>query len=110
MIDPVRVAALQFSPVQFEHQENLARLEAMTVEAARGGAKLIVHPEMATTGYCWYDRTEIEPFVETIPGPTTDRFGRTGWSASGKSEAKNGPPSIPRPLSSISDPPDSSKS
>jgi predicted amidohydrolase len=35
---------------------------------------LIVHPEMATTGYCWASRAEIAPFVEPIPGPTTDRF------------------------------------
>ena len=31
---------------------------------------------MSTTGYCWYDRQEVAPFVEPIPGPTTDHFGR----------------------------------
>jgi predicted amidohydrolase len=71
-----RVAALQFNPTLFAHQENVARLEAMTVEAARNGAKLIVHPEMAATGYCWRDREEIAPYVEPIPGPTTDHFTR----------------------------------
>jgi predicted amidohydrolase len=29
---------------------------------------------MATTGYCWYDRDEIRPHVEPIPGPTTAAF------------------------------------
>lgn len=71
-----RVAALQFNPVMFEHQANIDRLEALTIEAARGGAKLIVQTEMATTGYCWQNREEIAPFVEPIPGPTTDRFMR----------------------------------
>ena len=29
---------------------------------------------MGTTGYCWFDRAEVSPFVETVPGPTTERF------------------------------------
>jgi predicted amidohydrolase len=43
-------------------------------EAARNGAKLITTPEMATTGYCWYNRQEVSPYVETIPGETTQTF------------------------------------
>ncbi len=35
---------------------------------------LIVHPELATTGYCWLSREEVAPYVEPVPGPTTDRF------------------------------------
>ena len=42
--------------------------------SARTAPQLIALPEMSTTGYCWYSREEIAPFVETIPGPTTDRF------------------------------------
>ncbi len=41
-------------------------------EAAVSGARLIVFPEMAASGYVWENRAEIKPFVETIPGPTTD--------------------------------------
>lgn len=73
-ISPYKVAAIQFAPTLFKHQENIRRLESLTVEAAEQGAKLIVHPEMATTGYCWGSREEIAPFVEPVPGPTTDRF------------------------------------
>jgi predicted amidohydrolase len=29
---------------------------------------------MVTTGYCWQSREEIAPFVEPIPGPTTELF------------------------------------
>lgn len=70
----VPVAALQYNPTLFAHEENITALEALTIEAAQSGAKLIVHPEMGTTGYCWQNREEIAPYVETIPGPTTDRF------------------------------------
>ena len=68
------VAAIQFEPELGAKEENLRRLLALVEEAARRGARLIVTPEMATTGYCWYDREEIRPHVEPIPGPTTERF------------------------------------
>jgi predicted amidohydrolase len=29
---------------------------------------------MGTTGYCWFDRAEVAPFVESVPGPTVERF------------------------------------
>jgi predicted amidohydrolase len=68
-------AAIQFEPTLFEKERNIERLLALTEEAARAGAKLIVHPEMATTGYCWASREEIAQYVEPVPGPTTDAFG-----------------------------------
>ncbi len=69
-----RVAALQFEPELGAKDRNLDRLLALCTVAAQAGARLIVTPEMATTGYCWYDRAEVAPFVEPIPGPTTERF------------------------------------
>ncbi len=42
------------------------------MEAAAKGAKLVVFPEMASSGYVWESREEIKPCVETIPGPTTN--------------------------------------
>lgn len=71
---PYRAAAVQFEPRMFDKAGNLDRLLALCAEAADAGAKLIVTPEMATTGYCWHSREEIAPEVEPIPGPTTDRF------------------------------------
>ncbi len=53
---------------------NLDRLESLLREAAAQGAKLIVTPEMATVGSFWMSRDEVAPYVETIPGPTTERF------------------------------------
>lgn len=71
----VRVAALQFEPTQGDKRSNIERLLALVIEAAKGGARIIVTPEMATTGYCWHDRSEISDLVEPIPGPTTEVFG-----------------------------------
>lgn len=70
----VKVAAIQFEPTMYEKERNISKLYNLAEAAAKNGAKLITAPEMGTTGYCWYDRSEISPFVETIPGPTTDKF------------------------------------
>jgi predicted amidohydrolase len=58
----------------FEKERSIARLLDLCEEAAKAGARLIVTPEMGTTGYCWFDRKEVAPFVEQVPRPTTERF------------------------------------
>jgi predicted amidohydrolase len=68
------VAAIQYEPTLGEKEKNVADLLHLAEEAAQHNARLIVLPEMATTGYCWQSREEIAPYVEPIPGPTTDRF------------------------------------
>src|SRR6266851_615881 len=73
-IAPYTVAAIQFDPALGEKDKNISDLLRLTEEAARHGARLIVHPELATTGYCWLSREEVAPYVEPVPGPTTDRF------------------------------------
>lgn len=72
---PFRVAVIQFEPALFAKEANIAALLRLVEDAAAGGAKLIVTPEMATTAYCWADRAEVAPEVEPIPGPSTERFG-----------------------------------
>lgn len=69
-----KVATVQFEPTMFEKERNITGLIALVTEAAEAGARLIVTPEMGTTGYCWFDRAEVAPFVETVPGATTARF------------------------------------
>jgi len=69
-----RVAAIQFNPRLGEKEKNTERLLQLVEEAASQEARLIVLPEMATTGYCWASRDEIAPYVEPVPGPTTQRF------------------------------------
>src|SRR5436305_6005710 len=69
-----RVAAIQYESTLGEKEKNVADLLRLVEEAAQHEARLIVLPEMATTGYCWESRAEIAPHVESIPGPTTNRF------------------------------------
>src|SRR5215472_271968 len=69
-----RVAAIQYEPTLGQKEKNVTDLLRLVEEAAKHNARLIVLPEMATTGYCWESRREIAPHVEPIPGPTTDRF------------------------------------
>lgn len=70
----VKVAAVQFEPTMFDKECNISRLLEVSEQAAISGARLIVTPEMGTTGYCWFDRAEVAPFDEPVPGPTTSRF------------------------------------
>src|SRR5487761_1497272 len=68
-----RVAAIQYEPTLGEKERNVSALLRLVETAAQHDARLIVLPEIATTGYCWLSREEIAPYVEPIPGPTTDR-------------------------------------
>lgn len=72
--DSFKAACIQFNPILNERDENIKQLLKLIIEAARNGAKLVVTPEMATTGYYYRDRYSIKPFVDTIPGVTTARF------------------------------------
>jgi predicted amidohydrolase len=69
------VAAVQFEPRFADKERNVGELISLTRQAARAGARLVVLPEMATTGYCFRSRTEIAPLVEPVPGgPTVAAF------------------------------------
>ena len=69
-----QVATVQYEPSQFNKDHNVSSLLHLCEEAAKKGAKLIVTPEMGTTGYCFLNREEISTLVETIPGQTTEKF------------------------------------
>ena len=87
----VKVAAVQCSSDLGDVAGNTKKLTALVEEAAKNGAKIIVLPEAAITGYLSQDlktnwrlaALPIEktfvgkdpaPFAETIPGPSTDHF------------------------------------
>ena len=69
-----KVAAIQYEPTQFDKEKNINNLVKLCEEAVKSGAKLIVTPEMGTSGYCFLNRSEIKNLVEKIPGPTTKQF------------------------------------
>ncbi|WP_235851559.1 nitrilase-related carbon-nitrogen hydrolase [Heyndrickxia camelliae] len=73
---PFKVASIEFNPILNERDKNVEALAKLTEEAFKKGAKLVVAPEMSTTGYYYANRKAIEPFVDTIPGKTTDVFAK----------------------------------
>lgn len=69
-----RVATVQYEPTLGEKEKNILDLLRLVEEAASHGARLIVLPALATTGAGWLSSDEIAPYVEPIPGPTSERF------------------------------------
>lgn len=74
MSDTVKIAAVQIDPGITKNEANLEKMLFWTAKAAAEGAQLIVFPECALTGYVFNSREEALPFMETIPGPATDRL------------------------------------
>jgi predicted amidohydrolase len=70
----MKVAAVQMDVKLSEKAHNLATVLAKLETAARAGAKLVVFPECALTGYCFTSREEAWPLAETVPGPSTERL------------------------------------
>jgi predicted amidohydrolase len=87
----VKVAAVQCSSELGDVAGNTKKLTALVTEAAKAGAKIVVLPETAITGYLsqdlktnWHIKgMPIEPrfqgkdpdgFAEAVPGPSTKHF------------------------------------
>jgi predicted amidohydrolase len=70
--EPFKVAAVEFNPAFFEFEQNIPRIAAIIEQSAQAGAKIIVLPETATSGYIYKDRKQFDPFLDSIPGKTTD--------------------------------------
>jgi predicted amidohydrolase len=71
---PFKAAVVQFNPILNERDKNIEALASVFEEAMKNGAKLIVAPEMSTTGYHYANRKAIAPFVDTLPGKATSVF------------------------------------
>jgi predicted amidohydrolase len=72
----VKVASVHFGPKVGDVDGNLKRLVALTEEASRAGARIVVHTELATAGYSYFSREQIRAVAEPIPGRTTRSLGR----------------------------------
>src|SRR3989442_15984120 len=66
-----KIAAVQMDCRLGDKRANLEAIRARLREAANNGAKLIVFPECALTGYCFESKDEAWPHAETLPGPST---------------------------------------
>jgi len=74
MGEKVKVAGVQMEPKILEKERNLSKAVEQIAIAAREGARLIVLPECALTGYCFSSLEEALPVFEPLPGPSTDRI------------------------------------
>jgi predicted amidohydrolase len=72
MAGTVTIAGVQMEPRIFEKDANLHHAVNLATEAASAGARLIILPEAALTGYCFSSLNEAKPLAEAIPGPSTD--------------------------------------
>ena len=63
----MKVALVQFAPAFKEVDANLRKIVGFVQEAAKNGAKLIVLPELCTTGYSFMSKQEAAAVAEPIP-------------------------------------------
>jgi predicted amidohydrolase len=70
----VKIAAVQMDVKIGEKERNLEAILAAAEQAAQAGARLVVFPECALTGYCFTSREEAAPFAEPVPGPSTEKL------------------------------------
>lgn len=70
----VKIAGLQMDPKILEKERNLARCLELIELTAREGARLIVLPECALTGYCFSSLEEALPVAEPILGSSTEKL------------------------------------
>jgi predicted amidohydrolase len=66
------VAGIQFDPKIGLVRENRVRILSLIDEVAGQGAKLVVFPECALSGYVFDDLDEARMASERVPGPSTD--------------------------------------
>jgi hypothetical protein len=66
-----KIAAVQMDCAFTENEKNLAAIRTKLREAAANGARLVVFPECALTGYCFESLQEAMPHAEPIPGAST---------------------------------------
>jgi predicted amidohydrolase len=62
----MKIATVQFAPTYLQKAANLKALANMVSEAARNGARLVVLPELCTTGYSFMNKEEAATMAEAI--------------------------------------------
>jgi predicted amidohydrolase len=68
MKDKIKLALCQISSKRENKNENLLKIEKLTLKAKQHGADLAIFPELSMTGYVVHD--QIYELAETVPGPT----------------------------------------
>jgi 5-aminopentanamidase len=76
MPDTWTVAGVQMGCVLADKAANLAAMTRKLSEAADRGARLVVFPECALTGYGFESRDQVRAAAEPLPGPAVDVLAR----------------------------------
>jgi len=77
MADKVVIAGAQMNPEIKKKRRNTARALDFCREAHKVGARIVVFPECALTGYCFSDVDEALGVAEPVPGPATQQLQKT---------------------------------
>jgi predicted amidohydrolase len=73
---PFKAAAITFDPAWGDVDGNIRRIVEAANKAADQGARLLVFPETATTGYIFDSFAMARPFLDPIPGKATDALAK----------------------------------
>jgi predicted amidohydrolase len=71
-----KAAAIVYDPAWGDLDGNIARIASAVDEAGAQGVKLAVLPEQATIGYIFDDFAMVRPYLDTVPGKTTDALAK----------------------------------
>ena len=88
----IRIASIQMEPIVGEKDRNIRHSVELITTAAENGAKLVVLPELANSGYVFETRDEAYDLAEPVPsGPTCDAWGNVAaehglWICAGIAE------------------------
>jgi predicted amidohydrolase len=74
MKEKIKLALAQMASKRENKEENLKKIEEITVKAKNQNADLVIFPELFLTGYVIRD--QIYELAETVPGPSTQRIER----------------------------------
>lgn len=75
----VQAAEVKVASVSFHSKDqsyNIPKMAEISATAAKNGAKLVVFPEMSSTGFLYSSLNEAKPNLDTFPGKATAAFGQ----------------------------------
>ena len=72
MLNKVWIAGVQMEPKILDKKHNLEKIVEFAKQAHGKGAKIVVYPECALTGYCYSSLEEVLSVAEPLPGPSTE--------------------------------------
>ena len=68
----IKIAGIQMEPLIKDNERNLARCIEFMKTVAKDGTQMIIFPEAALSGYVFHSLEEALPYLEPVPGPSTE--------------------------------------